>query len=159
MGTNSKAEKYTEFLQQVEAVLEKEDDPVVWMATVACLIEGVFGFLWAGFYRVQGRELVVGPYQGTLGCLRIPIERGVCGACARQKKTLVVEDVHAFPGHISCDTRARSEIVVPVLDDDGRLRAILDIDSDEPGTFDEVDREGLERLASRMKDLKWTVQH
>jgi L-methionine (R)-S-oxide reductase len=154
---DSKTEKYAELLRQVEAVLADEDDPIAWMATLACLIQGLFGFLWVGFYRVRGKELIIGPYQGTLGCLRIPFERGVCGACAKQEQTMVVEDVHAFPGHISCDARSRAEIVVPVLDDTGCLRAVLDIDSDQTGTFDEVDREGLERLVSRMKGLQWTV--
>ena len=156
---SQKVEKYAELLSQTESVLADEDDPLVWMATLACLIRDVFGFLWVGFYRVQGRELVVGPYQGTLGCLRIPVERGVCGACVRREETLVVADVHAFPGHISCDARSRSEIVVPVHDGSGRLRAVLDVDSEEPGTFDEVDRKGLEQLVSRMKGLKWTAPH
>ena len=154
--SSSKAQKYEELDAQVKAVLSEEDDPLVWMSTLACLIREIFGFLWAGFYRVRGRELLVGPYQGTLGCLRISFDRGVCGACARGGETVIVEDVHAFPGHIACDSRSRSEIVVPVFDRAGRLRAVLDVDSAETGTFDVVDRQGLERVVSRMRGLQWT---
>ncbi len=153
----SKSQRYENFLHEVDAVLAGEDDPVLWMATVASLIRGRFDFLWAGFYRVRGRELWVGPYQGAPGCLRIPFERGVCGACARSETTVIVQDVHAWSDHIACDSRSRSEIVVPVFDRSGRLRAVMDIDSEEIGTFDEFDRQGLERLVSRMKDLQWNV--
>ena len=91
-------------------------------------------------------ELVVGPYQGTLGCLRIPFGKGVCGACADRKESIIVPDVHAFPGHIACDSRTNSEIVVPVFDANGALVAILDVDSEQPDAFDEVDRLGLENI-------------
>jgi GAF domain-containing protein len=91
-------------------------------------------------------ELVVGPYQGSLGCLRIPFGRGVCGAAARERQSQVVEDVHAFPGHIACDSRSMSEIVVPVVDKEGRLIAVFDVDSELPAAFDEVDREALEAI-------------
>jgi len=96
-----------------------------------------------------GRLLRVGPYQGTLGCLEIPIGKGVCGAAAAERRTVVVEDVHAFPGHITCDARSRSEIVVPVLGADGALLAVLDVDAERPAAFDEEDRVGLERLVAR----------
>ena len=103
---------------------------------------------WTGFYRVVEPELLrIGPYQGPPGCLEIPFSQGVCGAAAAQQTTQVVEDVHDFPGHIACDPRARSEIVVPVHDADGRLTAVLDVDSHQPGAFDDADRHGLEGLA------------
>ena len=147
----TKGEAYAELLPHVDLVLEGIDDPIAAMATMSCLLHHAFGHLWTGFYRVvagQGGErlLRVGPYQGTLGCLEIAFGRGVCGTAAAERRTVVVEDVHAFPGHISCDSRSRSEIVVPVLASSGALLAVLDVDSDRLGAFDDVDREALERM-------------
>ena len=143
-----KGQAYAELLPHVDLVLEGLDDPIAAMATMSCLLHHAFGHLWTGFYRVvePGRLLRVGPYQGTLGCLEITFGRGVCGTAAAERRTVVVEDVHAFPGHITCDGRSRSEIVVPVFDATGTLVAVLDIDSDRPAAFDEVDREALERM-------------
>lgn len=143
-----KAQAYAELEAHTTAVLEGIDDPIAAMATMSALLHHGFGHLWTGFYRVvePGRRLRVGPYQGTLGCLEIEFGRGVCGTAAAERRTVVVPDVNAFPGHIVCDARSRSEIVVPVLEARGGLTAVLDIDSAEPGTFDEEDREGLERL-------------
>ena len=143
-----KAEAYAQLDAHVRAVLDGVDDPVTAMATVSCLVHHAFGHLWTGFYRVveAGRLLRVGPYQGTLGCLDITFGRGVCGAAAAERRTVVVEDVHAFPGHITCDGRSVSEIVVPVFDASGALLAVFDVDSEHRGTFDDADREGLERL-------------
>ena len=109
-------------------------------------------FLWTGFYLVDPtrRELVVGPYQGSLGCLRIAFGRGVCGTAAARRQTVIVPDVHAFPGHIACDSRARSEIVVPVTDANGKLIAVLDVDSAEHDAFDDIDRVGLEAVVARI---------
>jgi L-methionine (R)-S-oxide reductase len=123
-------------------------DPIAGMATIACLVRHAFGHLWTGFYRVvePGRLLRVGPYQGTLGCLDITFGRGVCGTAAAERRTVVVEDVHAFPGHIACDARSASEIVVPVFDAAGALIAVFDVDSERRGAFDDDDRVGLERL-------------
>jgi L-methionine (R)-S-oxide reductase len=148
-----KAQAYAELLPHVDLVLEGIDDPIAAMATMSCLLHHAFGHLWTGFYRVVvaqggGQLLRVGPYQGTLGCLEIAFGKGVCGAAAAQRQTQVVADVHAFPGHITCDSRSRSEIVVPVLDASGALIAVLDIDSDRPATFDDVDRQALERMMS-----------
>jgi GAF domain-containing protein len=107
---------------------------------------------WTGFYRVVAPRLLrVGPYQGPLGCLEIPFDRGVCGAAAREGAVQIVPDVHAFPGHIACDSEARSEIVVPIRDAKGDLVAVLDLDSHQPAAFDDVDREGLERIADRLR--------
>jgi GAF domain-containing protein len=118
------------------------------MATMSALIHHAFGHLWTGFYRVvePGELLRVGPYQGTLGCLEIRVGRGVCGTAAAEQRTVIVPDVQAFPGHITCDARSRSEIVVPVTGRSGALIAVLDIDSDQVATFDEEDRRGLERI-------------
>ena len=144
-----KAHAYPELERHVRAVLEGITDEIAGMATMSCLVHHAFGHLWTGFYRVvePGRLLRVGPYQGTLGCLEIEFGRGVCGTAAAERRTVVVEDVHAFPGHIACDARSRSEIVVPVLDRRGALLAVLDIDSERVGAFDDEDRAALERLA------------
>ncbi|QDE68425.1 GAF domain-containing protein [Myxococcus xanthus] len=143
-----KAEAYAELKQHARAVLEGIDDDITGMATLSCLLHHAFGHLWTGFYRVvtPGKLLRVGPYQGTLGCLEIPFGKGVCGAAAAKGETVVVADVHAFPGHITCDGRSASEIVVPVFGRNRELLAVLDIDSEHKGTFDEVDRRELEDL-------------
>lgn len=123
------------------------DDDIAGMATLSSLLHHSFGFLWTGFYRVvtPGR-LLVGPYQGTLGCLHIEFGRGVCGSAAAEQKTVIVPDVDRFPGHIVCDARAKSEIVVPVFDAKRSLVAVLDIDSERRAAFDELDANGLERI-------------
>ena len=141
-------EAYDELEAQTRAVLEGIDDPIAVMATMSALIHNAFGHLWTGFYRVveKDRLLRVGPYQGTVGCLEIEFGCGVCGAAAATKQTQIVEDVMTFPGHITCDARSRSEIVVPVFSRDGSLIAVLDIDSDQVGAFSGQDRVGLEKL-------------
>jgi len=148
-----KAERYAEVEAEILAVLEGETNLTAKMATVASMLADAFPvFFWTGFYvvdPVKDNELVVGPYQGTLGCLRIPFARGVCGAAAREQKTQLVEDVHAFPGHIACDSRSESEIVVPVFDPAGHLIAVLDVDATEKAAFDAVDQECLERLVAK----------
>ena len=150
----NKAERYAEVEGEILAVLDGEPNRTARMATVAAMLADAFpAFFWTGFYVVdemKPEELVVGPYQGTLGCLRIPFGRGVCGAAARDRQTQVVDDVHAFPGHIACDSRSASEIVAPVLDADGALIAVLDVDATEIAAFDAVDAEALERLMARV---------
>jgi L-methionine (R)-S-oxide reductase len=145
-----KGERYRIALEEIAAVLEGEPDRIARMATVAALLSAAFPeFFWTGFYLVDPTrtdELVVGPYQGTLGCLRIAFSRGVCGAAARTRTTQIVEDVDAFPGHIACDSRSRSEIVVPVLDASGELIAVLDVDATTPAAFDVDDAAGLEAI-------------
>jgi L-methionine (R)-S-oxide reductase len=142
-----KAEAYEQLAQQLDAILDGVDDEITAMATVSCVVHHGFGHLWSGFYRVVGPALLrVGPYQGTLGCLEIAFGRGVCGTAAAEKRTVVVADVEAFPGHISCDGRSKSEIVLPVLDADGNLVAVFDVDSEHVATFDDEDARGLARL-------------
>ena len=143
-----KSDAYQQLATHVDAVLDGLTDPVAAMATITALVHHGFHHLWTGFYRVvnDGQLLRVGPYQGTLGCLEIQFGRGVCGTAAARAQTVIVEDVHAFPGHITCDARSRSEIVVPVFNADRTLIAVFDIDSDRPGAFDERDRMGLEQL-------------
>lgn len=143
-----KSDAYLQLDEYIRAVLAGVRDDVAAMATMSALIHHAFGHLWTGFYRVvePGTLLRVGPYQGTLGCLEIQIGRGVCGTAAAERRTVVVPDVTTFPGHITCDARSRSEIVVPVIGRSGALIAVLDIDSDQVATFDEEDRRGLERI-------------
>ncbi|MBO9501141.1 GAF domain-containing protein [Brevundimonas sp. A19_0] len=152
-----KSARYAEVTTEIMAVLEGEPNRTARMATVASMLHDAFdSFFWTGFYVVDEDkqasgtdELVVGPYQGTLGCLRIPFGRGVCGAAAATGQTQVVEDVHAFPGHIACDSRSASEIVLPVRDGAGQLIAVLDVDSTEKAAFDSVDQAALEDLLAR----------
>lgn len=149
-----KAARYVEVEDEILAVLEGEPNLMARMATVSSMLADAFPlFFWTGFYVVdpdRGDELVVGPYQGTLGCLRIAFGRGVCGAAARDRATQIVEDVNAFPGHIACDSRSASEIVVPVFDRSGALIAVLDVDATVPSAFDAVDASALERLVARV---------
>ena len=122
-------------------------DDVAGMATLSALLHHAFGHLWTGFYRVVSpNRLLIGPYQGTLGCLEIEFGRGVCGKAAAEQRTVIVPDISRFPGHITCDARARSEIVVPVFDANHSLIAVLDIDSAKEATFDQRDANGLERI-------------
>jgi GAF domain-containing protein len=150
LGAEEKERRYAEVAAQVEACLEGEPDLLAGMATVACLLHNAFPYYyWTGFYRRVGpTRLLVGPYQGTMGCLEIDFARGVCGAAARERRTQLVPDVHAFPGHIACDSASASEIVVPVLDAAGELIAVLDVDSTVPAAFDETDQRWLERIVA-----------
>jgi len=143
-----KSAAYTTLETQIDSVLEGIDDPIAGMATISALVHHGFGHLWTGFYRVvyPGRLLRVGPYQGTLGCLDIEFGKGVCGTAAAQGTTIIVADVHQFPGHITCDARSQSEIVVPVFDRARKLIAVFDIDSERTNTFGADDQRGLERL-------------
>ncbi|MFQ5534609.1 MAG: GAF domain-containing protein [Sphingomonadales bacterium] len=144
------AGRYETVAAEIRAVVEGESNVVARMATVSCLLAQAFDhYYWTGFYMVdpeKPEELVIGPYQGTLGCLRIPFGRGVCGAAAASGRTQIVTDVHAFPGHIACDPRSVSEIVVPVFDKSGDLIAVFDVDATEPGVFDDIDRQHLEAI-------------
>jgi L-methionine (R)-S-oxide reductase len=147
-----KAARYAGLAEEIAAVLGGEPDPVARMATISSMIAAAFPeFLWTGFYRVDAdrpEELVVGPYQGQLGCLRIAFGRGVCGTSAERRQVLIVPDVDAFPGHIACDSRSRSEVVLPVLDAQGGLLGVLDVDSAQLAAFDEVDATGLQTILS-----------
>ncbi|MEL7129042.1 MAG: GAF domain-containing protein [Pseudomonadota bacterium] len=147
----TKAETYETVATEIASVIAGETSETARYATASCLLAEAFRprFFWTGFYLVdplKPRELVVGPYQGTLGCLRIPFGRGVCGTVAAGEQSLIVPDVHAFEGHIACDSQTQSEIVVPVFRPGGELAGVLDIDSTEPDAFDREDQLGLERI-------------
>ena len=141
-----KKEQYSLLERQLSALLEGETDTVAKMANMAAVLHETFGFWWTGFYRVAGEELILGPFQGPVACMHIPFGKGVCGTAWARGASVVVPDVEAFPGHIACSSASRSEIVVPVFGPDGKVTAVLDIDSDRLATFDEEDRIGLERI-------------
>jgi GAF domain-containing protein len=144
---SAKEEVYQRCQTQIQALCEWEDDGIAKMASVAGVLHNEMAdFFWTGFYRVVDGKLVIGPYQGSVGCLRIEFGKGVCGTAAATGETQVVEDVHEFPGHIACDERSQSEIVVPVRNESGDLIAVLDVDSAKKGAFDELDRVCLERI-------------
>jgi GAF domain-containing protein len=145
-----RADAYARLLEMQELLLHDSTDAIAGMATLSALLHHAFGHLWTGFYRVVERDrlLRVGPYQGSLGCQDIAFGRGVCGTAAAERRTVVVPDVHAFPGHIACDARSQSEIVVPVYDATGALMAVLDIDSPVLDAFGDDDVAGLEQLVA-----------
>jgi len=139
-----------DLIEVLDAVLEGEDDLIANAANVAALLfERLDDVNWAGFYFLRGEELVLGPFQGRVACVRIALGRGVCGTAAARRETIVVPDVHAFPGHIACDSASRSEIVVPLLRD-GELLGVLDIDSPHPDRFGEAERHLCEQVAARL---------
>ena len=141
-----KKEQYRLLERQLAALLEGETDLIAKMANLAAVLHESFGFWWTGFYRVAGEELILGPFQGLVACMHIPFGKGVCGTAWARNETVVVPDVEAFPGHIACSSASRSEIVVPVHAPDGTVTAVLDIDSDKLATFDETDKEWLEKI-------------
>lgn len=149
---NDKEQKYDLLLRQIQSLAEGETDDIALMANMAAAIHDTFHFWWTGFYRVIGNELVLGPFQGPLACTRIAYGRGVCGTAWQEERTLVVSDVHQFKGHIACSSASNSEIVVPVFRN-GKIIAVLDIDSEHYNTFDETDRIWLERIVTIISNL------
>lgn len=151
----TKAEMYEALLPQIASVVETENDEIANMANIAAMIQETFHFWWTGFYRVmptdKGVQLVLGPFQGPLACTRINKGKGVCGIAWEQKKTQIVPDVDLFPGHIACSSASKSEIVVPVINNEGTVKAVLDIDSEELNTFDETDDFYLQKITELIK--------
>ena len=144
--TGTKEEQYQTLLPQIKALLEGEPDLVANLANVAAALKEQFSWLWVGFYLVKNDELVLGPFQGPVACTRIKKGRGVCGRACEDKKTLIVSDVSAFPGHISCSSLSRSEIVVPIFNKENEVVAIIDVDSEALDHFDETDQKYLEEI-------------
>lgn len=140
-----KIEKYELLFEQIKALINNENDNIANMSNIAAAIHETFGFWWTGFYRVAGNELVLGPFQGPVACTRVAYGKGVCGTSWQEEKTIVVEDVHEFPGHIACSSASKSEIVVPIFKEN-QVVGVLDIDSENLATFDNVDKEWLERI-------------
>ena len=147
IAAGNKAERYATLLPQVASLLEGKTDRIAGMANMAAALAQTFGWFWVGFYRVIGDQLVLGPFQGPIACTRIAFGKGVCGTAWKRAETVIVPDVDAFPGHIACNSASRSEIVVPVKEA-GKIIAVLDIDSDQLGTFDEVDQHCLEQMVA-----------
>ena len=145
----TKQEKYQALLPQIEALVAGETDMIANMANVAAALHEAFGFWWTGFYRVDGQQLVLGPFQGPIACTRIPYGRGVCGTAWQRAVTVIVPNVHEFAGHIACSSASNSEIVVPVIRDN-RVIAVLDIDSTDFGAFDETDKHYLEQIVGML---------
>ena len=146
----NKEENYKLLFEQVKALIAGETDEVAIMANVCAAIHEAMGFFWTGFYIVKGEELVLGPFQGPVACMHIGYGRGVCGTAWQRAESVVVPDVEQFPGHIACSSLSRSEIVVPVFDTEGKVKAVLDIDSKELGTFDATDRQWLEKIVKML---------
>ena len=147
----AKIEKYRLLTEQIRALIEGETDQIAIMANVCAAIHETMGFWWTGFYRVQGSELMLGPFQGPVACMHIGYGRGVCGTAWKEQRTIVVPDVEQFPGHIACSSLSRSEIVVPVFSKEGEVMAVLDIDSKDLATFDDIDRQYLEDICKIVK--------
>lgn len=139
---------YGTILPQIEALLFGETDIVANTANIAAALKEAFGFFWVGFYFVKDTQLVLGPFQGPIACTRISFNKGVCGKCYTEGKTIIVEDVDQFPGHIACSSASKSEIVVPVFNNSNEIIAVLDVDSDELNDFSEADKIGLEAIAA-----------
>lgn len=148
----SKAQRYQTCLPLLASVLEGESDITANLANTAALLKEVFQWLWVGFYRVDQTELVLAPFQGPLACTRIPFERGICGRCYREQKTIIIADVNAEVDHIACSSRSQSEIVVPIFDQERKIRYVLDVDSEELKHFDTVDQTYLEQIAQLLSN-------
>lgn len=145
----TKQQKYQTLLPQIEALVAGEKDMIANMANVAAVLHETFGFWWTGFYRVEGQQLVLGPFQGPIACTRIPYGKGVCGTAWQQAQTVIVPNVHEFAGHIACSSASNSEIVVPLIRNSSVI-AVLDIDSKDFNTFDETDQHYLEQIAGML---------
>ncbi len=155
LQADDKAGRYSELMPQLRSLVDGEPDLIANLANLsAALMQGIEAASWVGFYILRGGELVLGPFQGKVACVRIALGRGVCGTAAAERRTLVVPDVEAFPGHIACDPASRSEIVVPIIRR-GELCGVLDVDSSSPGSFDETDAAALAEVAVLAADLRW----
>lgn len=147
----NKKEIYQELFEQIKALIKNENDIIANMANIAAVLHERFHFWWTGFYRVVNNELILGPFQGPIACTRIPYGKGVCGTSWKNASSIIVEDVHQFPGHIACSSASNSEIVVPMFKNN-EVVAVLDIDSEKFATFDETDKEWLERIIGLMEN-------
>jgi len=151
-GTN-KEEKYISLLPQLKALVEGEEDLIANLANITAVIKQTFGYFWVGFYLVKKDQLVLGPFQGTLACTRIALGKGVCGAAWKDAKTIIVDDVDKFPGHIACSSASKSEIVIPIFNHQKEVVGVLDVDDDVYATFDETDKLYLEKVASLVTSI------
>ena len=150
--TDNKAQKYQELIPQIEALISCETDMIANLANISAALQMTFAWLWVGFYLVRDTQLVLGPFQGPIACTRINFGKGVCGTCWQTKLTQAVPDVDKFAGHIACSSAAKSEIVVPLIDSNDVVWAVLDIDSNEYNTFDSIDQQYLEQLCQNIQN-------
>ena len=150
ISATDKRSKYEELFPQLASLIGSESDTIANMANLCAALKDTFNFFWIGFYIVKGDQLVLGPFQGPIACTRIGFGKGVCGTAWKKGETLVVSDVNAFPGHIACSSLSKSEIVVPVFFD-GKVVAVLDVDSDQQSFFDEIDAHYLEKIVGLLK--------
>jgi len=146
----TKKEKYEQLIPQIQALIEGEADLIANLANICAALKYGMDFFWVGFYLVKEKQLVLGPFQGTVACTRIDFDKGVCGACYRQQETVIVPDVEAFPGHIACSSLSRSEIVVPILKD-GQVVMVLDVDSTKLNDYDSIDKTYLEKITDMIE--------
>jgi GAF domain-containing protein len=151
-ATTDKKEIYQSLLPQMQALVSGEPDLTANLANIAAVLKQAFGFFWVGFYLVKGNQLVLGPFQGPIACTRIDFNKGVCGACYTQGKTILVPDVEQFPGHIACSSDSKSEIVLPAFKN-GQVALVLDVDSDKLNDFDAQDQDGLEQVMRIVEEL------
>ncbi len=150
----TKTEKYIAAVREIEIRLEKGGDFIADLGNVATVLKKRLRFFWVGFYLLKNNQLVLGPFQGSPACVFLTIGEGVCGTCAEQGKTMIVPDVHHFPGHVACDSNSKSEIVIPLFDQNQSIRGVLDVDSDRQNDFDKADRENLEKIGELLKS-RW----
>jgi GAF domain-containing protein len=146
-----KKDRYNATIREIEIRMQRGGDLIGDFGNVAAVLKKRLGFFWTGFYFVRENYLVLGPFQGNPACVYLSLAEGVCSACVRENRTIIVPDVHDFEGHIACDPQSRSEIVIPVYDSENRLRAVLDVDSDKPDHFDETDQENLEKIRDMLR--------
>ena len=151
--TSDRSDVYDSLIPQIAALIEGEPDLVANLANIAAALKEAFGFFWVGFYLKKENQLVLGPFQGPIACTRIAFDKGVCGAAYTRRETILVPDVEQFPGHIACSSASKSEIVVPVFDNDGNVTMVLDVDSDQLSDFSEADTIGLEKIAALITAL------
>ena len=149
----TKEEKYTSLLPQLKALVEGEEDMIANLANITAVLKQTFGFYWVGFYLIKKNELVLGPFQGTLACTRIAFGKGVCGTAWKEAKTIIVDDVDKFPGHIACSSASKSEIVIPIYNSQKKVIAVLDIDEDKYACFNETDKLHLEKIATLISSI------
>lgn len=150
----TKKEKYESLIPQIKALVEGEKDFIANLANIMSALKYGMNFFWVGIYFVKENQLVLGPFQGTVACTRIALGKGVCGTSWKEKKTIIVEDVDKFPGHIACSSESKSEIVIPCFDNKGEVFAVLDVDSDKLSDFDETDKVYLEKVVNLIQELK-----
>lgn len=152
-SSTNKAERYRILIPQLEGLVEGEPDFIANLSNIAAALKQTLDFFWVGFYLVKGDQLVLGPFQGPIACTRIDFGKGVCGSSWKEKRTILVPDVEAFPGHIACSSASKSEIVLPAFDSSGSVKLVLDVDSDKLNDFDETDREALEKVMRLIEKL------